>query len=410
MAISLKHSTKNILANIKLTTSKSESNRVLIIHAILNRSFQIQACSLAEDTVILKELLSSTENELNVGHAGTTMRFLTAFFATQQRNLILTGSKRMQERPIKILVEALNHIGADITYIDKIGYPPLKINKSNTFLGGEIEIDGSISSQYISALLLIAPTLENGLKLKLSGKIVSKPYIQMTLEIMRHFGVDVIKNKSELIVLKSNYKPLDFKVEADWSAASYWYSIAALSLNAKIEIKGLKQFSLQGDSKIANLYTYFGVKTKYLKNSIIISKTQHNLQKIPSKINFKNFPDLAQTFAVTAAALNISVYLTGLSTLKVKETNRIVALKTELTKCKFDVEIKENGLQINKKAKVGSFKNVVISTYNDHRMAMAFAPLALLYPIVIENENVVKKSYPNFWKDLEKGNFTIHQI
>lgn len=408
MAITLTHSSKKIAVSLQLSTSKSESNRVLIIQAILNNAFKIKKLSKAEDTVTMQKLLAAANLELNVGHAGTTMRFLTAFLATQQRNVILTGSERMQQRPIKILVDALNQLGANIEYLKNDGFPPLKINKTKQLIGGELVLDGSISSQYISALLLIAPTLKKGLILNFKGKIISKPYLAMTIAIIQRFGAEVHQTENKIIVKKTNYYPVQFEVETDWSSASYWFSVAALSENAEIEIKGLKPQSLQGDSKVVELYEHFGIATDFIEKGIRIYKTN---KKQPTKlptINFEDFPDLAQTFAVTAAALNVSVCLTGLSTLRIKETDRIAALQHELTKCGFNVEIKGNDLQLHTTKNRASFKNVSISTYHDHRMAMAFAPLSLIYPISIEDEEVVKKSYPTFWKDLKKAAFQIN--
>ncbi|PKP44758.1 MAG: 3-phosphoshikimate 1-carboxyvinyltransferase, partial [Bacteroidetes bacterium HGW-Bacteroidetes-12] len=346
MSILLSHPTKKIKASIELTSSKSESNRVLIIQAILNNAFTISNLSDSNDTKILINLLKSKNSGLDVGHAGTTMRFLTAFFASQQRDVTITGSERMQQRPIKILVEALNQLGSNISYLKKDGFPPIKINKSKKLIGGEIELDGSVSSQYISALLLVAPTFKNGLIINFIGKIVSKPYIEMTISIMRCYGADITWQENKIIVKNTAYQPKNFIVEADWSAASYWYSIAALSENASIEIIGLKENSLQGDSYVAELYKFFGVETTFTKKGIRIAKTTKIDKESIHEVNFEDFPDLAQTFAVTAAALNFSIKLTGLSTLRIKETDRISALKNELTNCGFNVAIENDDLII----------------------------------------------------------------
>lgn len=407
MSILVSHSNKDINVSINLTTSKSESNRVLIIQNILNNCFEINNLSNANDTKTLVELLKSKRSALDVGHAGTTMRFLTAFFASQQREVTITGSERMQQRPIKILVEALNQLGSNISYLKKDGFPPIKINKKEKLIGGEIKLDGSVSSQYISALLLVAPTFKNGLTINFKGKIVSKPYITMTINIMRYFGADVTWQKNKISVKNTAYQPKKFIVEADWSAASYWYSIAALSESASIEIIGLKENSLQGDSYVVELYKYFGVETTFTKNGIRITKTNKIDKESIYEVNFEDFPDLAQTFAVTAAALNFSIKLTGLSTLRIKETDRIVALKNELTKCGFSIEIINDDLYIHTLKMKLDCKDVKINTYDDHRMAMAFAPLALLFPITINDEKVVEKSYPNFWNDLNKAGFKI---
>lgn len=407
MSILVSHSNKNINVSIDLATSKSESNRVLIIQYILNNCFEINNLSNSNDTKTLIELLKSKCTVLDVGHAGTTMRFLTAFFASQQREVTITGSERMQQRPIKILVEALNQLGSNISYLKKEGFPPIKVNKSEKLIGGEIGLDGSVSSQYISALLLVAPTFKNGLTINFIGKIVSKPYITMTISIMRYFGADVTWQENKIIVKKTAYQPKKIIIEADWSAASYWYSIAALSENASIEIIGLKENSLQGDSYVVELYKFFGVETTFTKKGIRIAKTTKIDKESIHEVNFEDFPDLAQTFAVTAAALNFSIKLTGLSTLRIKETDRISALKNELTNCGFNVDVDEGNLLIKTLKKEANFKNIQIKTYDDHRMAMAFAPLALIFPITINDEEVVGKSYPNFWKDLTKSDFQV---
>lgn len=407
MSILVSHSGKKINVSISLTSSKSESNRVLIIQNILNNDFEISNLSNSNDTKTLVELLKTNHKVLDVGHAGTTMRFLTAFFASQQREVTITGSERMQQRPIQILVEALNQLGSNISYIKKHGFPPIKINKAEKLIGGEIVLDGSVSSQYISALLLVAPTFKNGLTINFTGKIVSKPYIKMTIGIMRYYGADVTWQENKITVKNTAYQPKSFIVEADWSAASYWYSIAALSKSADIEIIGLKEHGLQGDSYVAELYKYFGVQTTFTEKGIRITKTNGFNDKLISEVNFEDFPDLAQTFAVTAAALNFPIKLTGLSTLRIKETDRVSALQKELTKCGFNVAIENDDLIILPLNGVCQTSNKIINTYNDHRMAMAFAPLALFFPITINNEEVVDKSYPTFWKDLMKSDFQV---
>ncbi len=396
MSILVSHSSKKINVSINLTTSKSESNRVLIIQKILNNSFKINNLSTSNDTKILIELLKSKRSVLDVGDAGTTMRFLTAFFASQQREVIITGSERMQQRPIKILVEALNQLGSAISYLKKNGFPPIKINKSEKLIGGEIELDGSVSSQYISALLLVAPTFKNGLTINFIGKIVSKPYIKMTINIMHYFGADVTWQGNKISVKNTVYQPKNFSIEADWSAAAYWYSIAALSENASIEIIGLKENGLQGDSYVVELYKFFGVETTFTENGIRITKTNKIDKKYIPEVNFEDFPDLAQTFAVTAAALNFSVKLTGLSTLRIKETDRVYALQKELINCGFKVAIKNDDLIISPSKDKVLVENKIINTHNDHRMAMAFAPLALFFPITINDEEVVEKIISKF--------------
>ncbi|PJB15900.1 MAG: 3-phosphoshikimate 1-carboxyvinyltransferase [Flavobacteriales bacterium CG_4_9_14_3_um_filter_32_8] len=429
MSISLSHFTQLIKGEIQLTSSKSESNRALIIRALCGKNFEMENLATAEDTVILKKTLhsilhlSTTNNVLDVGLAGTAMRFLTAYLAIQNGEWTLTGSSRMKERPIRLLVTALHQMGAEIEYIEKEGFPPLKI-KGKELIGGKIQVDGSVSSQYISALLLIAPQLKKGLQLDFIGELTSKPYIEMTINMMCYFGVSAAWKNNSITVNNGNYKAKDFIVEADWSSASYWYSMVALAKEAKITLLGLKLNSLQGDAVVAKIYENFGVKTEYLNNGVRLTKTSDfGLRTSDFRLNFSNCPDLAQAVAVTCAALNVPAKLTGLSTLRIKETDRILALQTELCKLGYNVEVEGDDLIIlsslrteqrgvkqsvsnNKIASCLAMTNT-IKTYNDHRMAMAFAPLALLYPITIENPDVVIKSYPNFWKDLERVGFVI---
>lgn len=393
MNLSLSHTTKVVRGEITLPSSKSISNRALIIKALSGLPFEIENLSTANDTQILKQLLADkNRTTFDVGHAGTAMRFLTAYLAIQQGEFILTGSERMQQRPIKILVDALRTIGADITYLKNEGFPPLKII-GKTLSGGEITIDGSISSQYISALMMIAPYIKNGLKINFEGQVASKPYLDMTAEMVKDFKAG-------------------FVVEPDWSSASYWYSMVALAKDAEITLLGLKQESLQGDAIVVKIYENFGVKTEYLENGIRLTKISPPIaQHSPLIFNFNNCPDLAQTVAVTSAALNIPIKLTGLSTLRIKETDRIAALQIELTKLGFNVEVDGDDLIINrhsgKSQQINHWSSISVHTYDDHRMAMAFAPLSLLSPITIENPDVVVKSYPNFWEDLKNVGFEL---
>jgi 3-phosphoshikimate 1-carboxyvinyltransferase len=409
MAITLSHSLAILKGEIHLTASKSESNRALIIQALCAEEFDIDNLSISNDTVVLKELLSSQSDELSVNLAGTAMRFLTAYLAIQNKEVLLTGAQRMKERPIKVLVDVLREMGAEISYEEKEGYPPLKI-KGKKLFGEKVSIDGGISSQYISALLMIATKLEDGLIISFEGEIISKPYINMTIEMMRYFGAEVQWENNSIVVVAGNYKAIDFKVEADWSAASYWYSMVALAKEADITLYGLKQESLQGDSVVQEIYKTFGVATEFIKGGIRLTKSPIiNYQS--SIINFKDCPDIAQTVAVTCAALNIPAKLTGLKTLRIKETDRIAALQTELTKLGFLVDVEGDDFLINRLSHTcGNLSDDAqesIHTYDDHRMAMAFAPLALQNPINIEDENVVAKSYPNFWKDLQHVGFKM---
>lgn len=408
--MSILHPTQIVKGEIQLTSSKSESNRALIIKALCHDDVEINNLSIADDTVILQELLITQKKELSVGLAGTAMRFLTAFLAIRDGEVILTGENRMKERPIKVLVDVLTQLGADIQYIEKEGYPPLKI-VGKELESGKVSIDGSVSSQYISALLMIAPKLKNGLRIDFSGEIVSKPYINMTIEMMNYFGASVQWLENSIIVMPIEYKVNTFSIEADWSAASYWYSMVALAKEADIKLLGLKQESLQGDAVVQDIYKNFGVNTEFVEGGIRLTKVLNfQLPTADFQLNFSNCPDIAQTVAVTCAALNTPAKLTGLKTLRIKETDRITALQTELNNLGFNVDVEDDDIIINHLSHEGG--NLIlatqkpIKTYNDHRMAMAFAPLALLFPIEIENKEVVKKSYPNFWNDLDEVGFS----
>jgi 3-phosphoshikimate 1-carboxyvinyltransferase len=428
MSITLSHPTRSLKGEIHLTSSKSESNRALIIKALCDESFKIDNLSVSNDTKVLRELLNMSLQQENdsadkeqakisdkvtdnyqqtwsVGMAGTAMRFLTAYLSIQNQEVVLTGAQRMKERPIKVLVDVLRQLGAEISYQEKEGYPPLKI-KGKKLVGGKVVIDGSVSSQYISALLMIAPKLENGLTIEFQGEIISKPYINMTIEMMCCFGAEVQWEGNSIVVKEGNYKANNFKVEADWSAASYWYSMVALAKEADVTLYGLKKGSLQGDSAVQEIYKSLGVETEFVNGGIRLTKvTGYRIQDTELKINFVDFPDIAQTVAVTCAALNIKAKLTGLQTLRIKETDRIVALQTELTKLCFSVEVDGDDVLINFIKSIPSKFNQSVKTYDDHRMAMAFAPLSLLGEITIDDKSIVAKSYPNFWKDLEAVDF-----
>lgn len=411
MSITLSHSTKIIKGSIDLTASKSISNRVLIIKALCDNDFKIENLATAKDTVTLNKLLfNNDEQTFDVGHAGTVMRFLTAYLSLIKGEFIITGSERMQQRPIKVLVDALRDLGVKIEYLKNEGYPPLKIT-GGLISGNSIEIDGGVSSQYISALMLIAPKIKGGLSIQFKNEIISKPYINMTLEIMKDFGADVCWVDETIAIKEGNYKAKDFVVEADWSSASYWYGIAALANEAEINLYGLSKNSLQGDAVVQDIYKSFGVKTEFIRNGIRLTKSLHHSITSSFDFDFENCPDIAQTVAVTCAALNVEAKFTGLKTLRIKETDRIFALQQELTKLGFNVEVDGDDLIINryseKPKKLNKWSNVSVDTYDDHRMAMAFAPLALIAPITINDEDVVVKSYPDFWKDLKGVEFLV---
>lgn len=405
---------KTLRGTICLPASKSESNRALIIRALSRKKFDIKNLSGAGDTRILDDILNSSHKltgltTFNAGAAGTAMRFLTAFFSVQQgKEVILTGTERMKERPVKILAEALRELGADIEYIEKPGFPPLKI-KGKNLDGGKITVDGSISSQYISALLMIAPVLKNGLEVKFKGEIISNPYIEMTLKMMKHFGIEYKAGKTAVTIEPHSYQPKDFTVEADWSAASYWYEMAAFSEETDLKLPGLKKESLQGDSAVAVMFEPLGIVTDYEENGIQLLKKRNTVVKNEKlEIDFADCPDLAQTLAVTCAGMGIAAHLKGLKTLRIKETDRVNALHRELKKTEVTTEIRGDDLIIPPSP--SRYSPLPISTYDDHRMAMAFAPLAMKYgEVSIENPEVVKKSYPGFWKDIESAGFEISE-
>ncbi|CAN5372598.1 3-phosphoshikimate 1-carboxyvinyltransferase [soil metagenome] len=400
---------KVLKGEVKLPLSKSECNRLLIIRAITGTDFWIPEISDAEDTVSLGRIIEELKthengNTYDVGPAGTSMRFLSALLASVPGVYYLTGSDRMKERPIGILVKALESIGADIEYTEKEGFPPLKIF-GGILQGGEVEVDGSVSSQFISALLMIAPTMHNGLVIHFRGTIVSRPYIDMTVRIMERFGVYPIWDGNSLAVSNQQYKIDEvndqFRVEADWSAASYWYAMAALSDEADIFLPGLLQKSMQADSVCALVFPFLGVTTTFEKEGVRLTKNGYRPGAFA--FDFEDCPDIVQTVAVTAAALKIPTLLCGLNTLKIKETDRVKALIIELAKIGAKCEETSRGILEIKTFDGKADKKLAIKTYHDHRMAMSFAPLAIKYSgIIIEDTEVVKKSYPGFWDEVKR--------
>ena len=407
MFFSLKNSTKNSFGILRIYGSKSESNRLLILQTLFP-GIEIKNISDSEDTKILFNALSSESNKIDVNHAGTAMRFLTALFSSiPGRSIILTGSNRMQQRPIKILVDALNSLGANINYVNKNGFPPIKI------IGRELRdrkvfLEADVSSQYISALMLIAPSLKNGLEINLKKKIVSKPYVEMTKDLLNYFGVKVLqtKNKIEIKPLATIENKIR-QVESDWSSASYYFSIVSLSEEAKISLKRFKPKSLQGDSILVSIYKKLGVETAFIKDEMIISKVQDFVLPKSISLNLNNSPDIAQTIAVSCFGLGVNCELSGLKTLKIKETDRLIALKNELEKLGADVNVTKDSISVNSQNSIK--KDIIINTYNDHRMAMAFAPLGLKTRITIKNPMVVGKSYPLFWDHLHQIGFKIEK-
>lgn len=398
-ALKLEKIHKVVTGNIEITGSKSETNRLLILQQFYT-NLSIENVSNSDDAVLMQKALASNADEINIGHAGTAMRFLTSYFSVKENSeIILTGSYRMKNRPIKILVDALKSLGADIEYVEKEGYPPLKIT-GKKLTNNFVEIEGNVSSQYISSLLLIAPTLENGLNLKFKGEITSVPYIKMTLALLAELGIELSwDDDSILIQPKPTIENKTVVVESDWSSASYYYSLVALSPNSEVTLSSYKKTSLQGDSVLAEIYEKLGVKTVYGENSITL-RNKNILDIDLLNLDLRSAPDIAQTIVITCFGLGIGCYLTGLHTLKIKETDRLVALKNEIEKLGGEVEITNETLRLFSSEKIK--ENIAISTYDDHRMAMAFAPLATKVSIEIEAPNVVSKSYPTYWKDFNK--------
>ncbi|MFV0265879.1 MAG: 3-phosphoshikimate 1-carboxyvinyltransferase [Draconibacterium sp.] len=401
---------KNLSGTIQLPASKSISNRALIIHALSYSPYPIHNLSDSDDTKVLQAALFSNSNKFDIGHAGTAMRFLTAFLAKVVGEWEITGSERMKQRPIKILVDALTELGANIEYLGEEGCPPLKIFGSH-LKGKTIQLDGSVSSQYITALLLIAPTLEGGLTLNLRGDITSRSYIKLTLELMAKFGIRYQWHKNEIIVPEQRYFPIDFTCEADWSGASYWYQIMALVDSGEILMENLVLNSLQGDADIAAWFEHFGVESIQEKSGVILSKTKNN-QPDRLDLDFIENPDVAQTMACLCVAKGIPFHFMGLKTLKIKETDRIAALQNELAKFGATlVEPAHGELAWDGKLDMETKEELpLVKTYHDHRMALAFAPMALAgLPMRIEDPMVVTKSYPEFWNDLKKIGFEVSE-
>ena len=388
MNYKISHLTKVVECEIDLPSSKSISNRLLLIQALCTDSFTIENLSNSDDTKSLQKALNSTEEIIDIGAAGTSFRFLTSYLATLVgKEFILTGSDRVKKRPIKYLVDALQKIGADISYLEKDGFSPLRI-KGIELKGGEVSIDGGVSSQFISSLLLISPTLERGLTLIISSEIVSKPYIEMTLKLMKQYGVSYTWIGNKIEIKSQKYVAKKCSIEADWSAASFWFQIASLSEKCNIKLNGLSENSIQGDKKVRELFKELGVYSKFENNSLILTKSVNS--SFLKEINVLDTPDLYQPLKCSVFAKCITPKISGVQTLKNKETDRIVAVEKELIKLT---------------------SSKIIETYKDHRMAMSFAPLCLNYgELQINDVEVVSKSYPNFWEDLQKGGFKINLL
>jgi len=403
---------KQIDTEIKLTGSKSECNRALVISALSKGAVGVENLSVAADTVTLDAVLRKLNTDqapnstvVDIGPAGTAMRFLTAFLTLQSGDFLLTGTARMKQRPIEILAEALKSIGAQISYEENYGFPPLKISGPFKQTAAEVKIKGDISSQYISALLMIAPVLPLGLTLTIEGELTSKPYVEMTLAMLAQTGIKHDWDENTITIKPQVFNTNRLYVEPDWSAASYWYAIAALAEEAAIFLPGLNGYSLQGDSKITEIMANFGITSQFKDGGVYLKKEPKKLER--KIFDLKDCPDLAQTVIVVCAALGHDCTFTGLETLKIKETNRILALQTELAK--IGVKLIEKNFSYKLDCSGLHFpERLFVNTYEDHRMAMAFAPLALkIDTLEIEEKEVVEKSYPYFWKDLEKAGFTI---
>ena len=408
---------KQLRTMVKLPASKSISNRALIIYALSDCCILPENLSDCDDTEVIIRALRNRPATIDIGAAGTAMRFTTAYLAaTDSGEHVLTGTERMKHRPIKVLVDALRRLGANIEYEGAEGFPPLRI-KGQRLEGGRLEIEGNISSQYISALLMIGPVLSKGLMLHLKGEIISRPYIDLTLWTMREFGADAEWSSVDTIEVKPKpYQARSYYIENDWSAASYWYEMVALSDDKEVEVhlQGLMDGSKQGDSSVRYIFSLLGVKTSFgsLKSGrptkVTLRKNGHCVPRL--EYDFVNSPDLAQTFVVTCCAMGVPFRFTGLQTLKIKETDRIKALKTEMAKLGYTLK-SSNDCELSWDGQRSAFSSpVVIDTYDDHRMALAFAPLALQQSITIANPQVVTKSYPQFWSDLRDAGFVIQEV
>lgn len=402
----ISHTSKSINADLILPPSKSISNRALIIQALCQSKPKLLNLSQSSDTQSLVQALQTTSKTIDIGDAGTSMRFLTAYLSQQEGSYILTGSDRMKERPIGHLVEALNSIGADINYLEKDGFPPLAIN-GKALEGGKVDISTSVSSQFVSALLLIAPTLKKGLSLSLKGELLSKPYIKMTLDIMRYFGIQSSWINNTIQVESQNYVSKDLKVESDWSALAFILQAMSIAKSAQVSISGLSKDSWQGDSYVLNLFEKFGLQYEFKDEKLYLKKLNKDLNG-DYNVNLIDTPDLAQAYCCTLSALSKSAKIKGLNNLKLKESHRLKALHMELNKIGQHSRYSEDTIQLE--SSVLHTPTESFDSHNDHRMAMCLAPFALLFDIKIKNIEVVNKSYPSYWEDLKKMGFTISPL
>mgnify|MGYP001492990402 FL=1 len=393
-------------STIYLNSSKSESNRLLIIKALSEKEITIKNLSKANDSVLLKNLLES-ENLVvwDAQDAGTSFRFLTSFLAIKKEHVVLSGTERMKQRPVKVLVDALNKIGAEILYLENEGFPPIYVKGKINQVKNKLDIPGDISSQYISSLLLIAPLLEKGIEINIEEPFYSRPYVNMTLNLMNSFGIKSEVKGNKISIKNQEFSSGSYIVESDWSAASYWYSILSISDNINnLTLQGLKKKSNQGDSVISELMKSFGVNTQYKEDGIVLTKIKLDTEEI--ELDFRDCPDLAQTILVVAAYHKIKLKVSGVESLKIKETDRLLAMKNELKKIGCDF-YEEGNYWILEKRRREIDDELSIDTYKDHRMAMAFAPLASKKSMIINDPDVVVKSYPTYWEDLKKVGFII---
>ena len=398
-----------IHTTIQLPSSKSISNRALIINALGNGTHHPENLSDCDDTRVMIRALNDDKETIDIMAAGTAMRFLTTYLSVTPGTRIITGTERMQQRPIQVLVNALRELGADIEYVANDGFPPLRIT-GRELRKDTISLPGNVSSQYISALLMIAPVLTNGLTIRLTGDIISRPYINLTLQLMNDFGVRAEwTDDHRLKVEPQAYHSIPFYVESDWSAASYWYQIVALSKEAEVTLPGLFKDSYQGDSQVAGIFRSLGVETIYKDKAVILKKNGKSVERLD--YDFINQPDLAQTFVVTCALLNIPFRFSGLQSLKIKETDRMAALITEMRKLGYILHETDGSVLSWEGERCTTEEHPAIDTYEDHRMAMAFAPTCLALPeILINNPQVVSKSYPRYWEDLRQAGFIIKEV
>ena len=398
--IEISSNKQTIYGSIDLESSKSISNRLLIIREFCKTKFEIQNLSNATDTKILNETLEvyETKKDIKCEDAGTALRFVMAFLTTKKGNWVVSGSKRMHERPIKPLVDCLVKLGANIHYLEKVGFPPIKI-KSKKLYCKNLSLPGNISSQFISALLMVAPKIKGGLNLEITSKVLSKPYIDMTLDLMSEFGIEYSWENNLIKVKEQHYSSKNIKVENDWSSASFWYSFLALSKSGEIKIPNLYANSVQGDSVLSIIYSRLGIKTEFYGDSIVLSKTIKIAKEI--ELDLSNFPDLALPIIVTCCGLGIKAHLMGLESLKIKESNRLECIKKELKKFNVSCEIDSSSIIVKEIQKIVQ-PNTIIECHNDHRIAMSIAPLSMkVDSIKFDDKEVVNKSYPIFWKDIQ---------